>query len=278
MKENRKDSPGRNGYPYVPLPRNAITRLLLIPFLVYLIWVLETFLFEGNVHLFLQPEPVGLLLYTVVTCIFIGLLVPVFLMCRTFMSGAVNMFQFGFRSLRRTTLAVALTTLVVCAAVALQNPFGTDRSAFAAAFLLLLPTGIASVMICWVLVGTHVQALVRDGGVLMSISTGVVVTAILFGLTSLVLFPGAGSQDTLFWYIFAGILTAIFFFSVRDVWAASVAVTGELVYLLAGRFDTAMLHQAFPGISLAAVITMGGLAVIHWHLSRNYVTIPVLSA
>jgi hypothetical protein len=278
MKENREDSPERNGYPYVPLPRNAITRLLLIPFLVYLIWVLETFLFEGNVHLFLHPEPAGLLIYTLVTCILVGLAVPVVLMRRTFMSGAVNMFQFGFRSLRRTALAVALTFLVVCAAVALQNPFGTDRSAFAAAFLLILPTGAASVMICWVLVGTHVQALVRNGGALMSISAGVVVTAILFGLTSLVQFPGGGSQDTLFWYIFAGIITAIFFFSVRDVWAACVAVTGVLVYLLAGRFDTVILHQAFPCISLSAVITMGILAVIHWYLSRNYVTIPVLSA
>jgi hypothetical protein len=133
-------------------------------------------------------------------------------------------------------------------------------------------------MICWVLVGTHVQALVRNGGAFLSISFGVVVTAILFGLTSLVQFPGAGSQDTLFWYIFAGIMSAIFFFSVRDVWAACVAVTGVLVYLLAGRFDITLLHQVFPFIALSAVITVGILAVVHWYLSRNYVTIPVPSA
>ncbi len=278
MKENRKDTPGGTGHPYVPVPRNPIIRLLLIPFLVYLVWVLETFLFEGNEHLFLQPDPTGLLLYTFVSCILVGLVVPVILIRRAFMSGAVNMFQFGFRSLHRTILTAALTGLVVCAAVSLQNPFGTDRSAFAAAFLLLLPTGIASVMICWVLVGTHVQALVRDGGALVSISVGVVITAILFGLTSPVQFPGAGSQDGLFWYISAGIIMAIFFFSVRDVWAACMAVTAVLDYLVAGRFDSARLHQIFPFISFSAVITVVILAIIHWYLSRNYVTIPVPAA
>lgn len=278
MKEDRKDSPERNGYPYMSSPRNAITRLLLIPFLVYLVWALEIFLFGGHLQLFQQPGPLALLLYTLITCILVGIIVPVVLMQRTFMSGAVNMFQFGFRSIRRTTLAVALTSLVVFTAIALQNPFGTDRSLFAVAFLLLLPTGIASVMVCWVLVGTHLQALVRDGGALMSISAGVVVTAILFGLSSLVLYPGTLSQKTLFWYILAGILAAIFFFSVRDIWAASVAVTGELVYLLAGQFDTALLRLSSPFITLAAVITVVGLAAIHWYLSRNYVTIPVRSA
>jgi hypothetical protein len=278
MKVNRKDTPARIGYPSGPIPRNVIIRLLHIPFLVYLVWILEIFLFEGNVHLFLRPDPSGLLLYTFVTCILVGLVVPVVLMRRAFMSGTVNMLQFGFRSLRRTILAAVLTGLIVCAAVALRNPFGSDRSAFAAAFLLLLPTGIASVMICWVLVGTHAQALVRNGGALVSISAGVVVTAILFGLTSLVQFPGAGSQDTLFWYISAGIIAAIFFFSVRDVWAASVAVTGILVYLVAGRFDTARLHQVFPFITLSAVITSVVLVIVHWYLSRNYVTIPVPAA
>ncbi len=275
MKENRKDPPGRTIYPDMPIFRNGITRLLIIPFLVYLVWILEIFLFEGKVHLFLRPDAMGLLLYTFVTCIPVGIVVPVVLMRRAFTSGAVNMFQFGFRSLRRTTLAAALTGLVVCAAVALQNPFGADRSAFAAAFLLLLPTGTASIMICWVLIGTHIQALVRNGGALVSIFTGVVVTAVLFGLTSLVQFPGAGVQDTLFWYIFTGIIIAIFFFSVRDVWAACVAGTGVLVYLVAGRLNSPCLHQAFPFISLFTIITIVILAIIHAYLSRNYVTLPV---
>jgi hypothetical protein len=196
-------------------------------------------------------------------------------MRRAFVGGDVTMFHLGFRTLHRTGLAVVLTAFILGAAVALANPFGTDRSAFAMAFLILLPTGIASVMICWVVAGTHIQALVRDGGVLPSISVGVVVTGILFGLTSRAQFPDAGTPDTLFWYICSGILLAVFFFAVRDVWAASVAVTGCLVYLAAGWLDPSLLQQSFPVILLASLLTIGVLALVHWYLSRHYVTIPV---
>lgn len=275
MKKTREQSPDGTGRTYVSLSRNMVIRLLLIPVLVYLIWVLETFLFEGRAQLFLRPDPAGIILYTATTCILAGLVVPVFLMRRAFVAGDVTMFHLGFRSLHRTGLAVVLTVLIIGAAVALANPFGTDRSAFALAFLLLLPTGIASVMICWVIAGTHIQALVRDGGVLPSISVGVVVTGILFGLTSRAQFPGAGTPDTLLWYISAGILMAIFFFAVRDVWAASVAVTGCLVFLTAGWLDAALLRQSTPVILLAALVTTGVLALVHWYLSRHYVTIPV---
>ncbi|MDD1691134.1 MAG: hypothetical protein LUQ66_10780 [Methanoregula sp.] len=275
MKKTREQSPDGTGRTYVSLSRNMVIRLLLIPVLVYLIWVLETFLFEGRGQLFLRPDPAGIILYTATTCILAGLVVPVFLMRRAFVAGDVTMFHLGFRSLHRTGLAVVLTVLIIGAAVALANPFGTDRSAFAMAFLLLLPTGIASVMICWVIAGTHIQALVRDGGVLPSISVGVVVTGILFGLTSRAQFPGAGTPDTLLWYISAGILVAIFFFAVRDVWAASVAVTGCLVYLAAGWLDATLLKQSTPVILLTALVTTGVLALVHWYLSRHYVTIPV---
>ncbi|MDD4137268.1 MAG: hypothetical protein PHT99_05150, partial [Methanoregula sp.] len=220
----------------------------------------------------------GVLLYSLVCCVLVGLVLPVFLMRRAFVSGAVNMFQIGFRSLRRTALACALTFLILCAAVSLQNPFGTDRSAFAAAFILLIPAGVSSVMVCWVLAGTHIQALVRSGGAPVSISVGVVVTAILFGLTSLVQFPGTVSPDTLFWYIATGLLAAVFFFAVRDIWAACMAVTGGLVYLVAGWLDVAFLLQVMPTLCVSAMITVGVLAGIHWYLSRHYVTVPVPSA
>jgi hypothetical protein len=278
MTEDTDDSPG--GSEQLPdiIPRQALIRYLVIPFLVYLLWSLETFMFVGNAHLFQRPEPVGLIIYALACCVLVGLVLPVFLMRRAFVSGAVNMFQFGFRSLRRTVFAGSLTVLLLCAAVALQNPFGADRSAFAAAFLLLIPVGVSSVMVCWVLAGTHVQALVRFGGALTSISVGVVVTAILFGMTSLVQFPGAISPDTLFRYLSVGLLAAVFFFSVRDVWAACVAVTAGLVYLVAGRLDVVLLHEALPAISASAIIIIGVLAIIHWFLSRRYVTVPVPSA
>jgi hypothetical protein len=269
-----KDAGGRPEAFY----RSTYSRLLLVPLVVYLVWALEVFLFEGRASLFLHPDPAGILLYTLVTCILVGLVVPVLLIRRAFLAGAVNMHQLGFRSLRRTLLMAALTLVIVWAAVVLQNPFGSDRTAFVAAFLLLLPTGIASVMVCWVLIGTHVQALVRNRGTLISIITGTIVTGILFGLVGLSLQPG-GDAGHLIRFLSAGILSAVFFFAVRDIWAASIAVTGLLAYLLAGGMNPVLLQQSFSVVLLAAGLMAGALAMVHGYLSRHYVTIsaPVFS-
>ena len=130
--------------------------------------------------------------------------------------------------------------------VILFNPFGTDRLAFANAFLLLLPTAAATVMVCWVLAGTHVQAFVRSGGAVLSISTGVVITSILFASATLAASPSVRQEGILFWPVCTGIGAALFFFAVRDVWATVIVVTGSGVFTGAGSFDPVYLHGIYP--------------------------------
>jgi len=254
--------------------QNPSVRLLLIPLIAYAIWVFEMYLLEGRIQLFLHPDPAGLLLYTLICCIAIGIAIPVLIIRKSFMYGDVTMFHLGFRSWYRTVLGVVLILLVIGLVSTLQNPFGTDKSAFFLAFLLILPTGIATVMICWVLVGTHIQALVRGGGALLSIPVGVAITAILFGLASKAQFPVVTTPDTLFWHMVAGVAAAVFFFLVRDVWSTAVFVTGELVYLLAGWFSVSGLYPVYSAIILSAAISVGVLIAIHWYLSCHFLTIP----
>lgn len=256
--------------------RNAVIRLLVIPVLVYIIWILEIYLFGGgSVHVFTYPAGPSLALYTLVACILVGLIVPVFLMRRAFISGAVNMFQFGFRSLRRTIPAVVLTGLALYGCVLLLTPPGPVREGFTQSFLLMLPTGIAAVMLCWVLVGTHVQALVRHGGAAISIPVGIVVTGILFGLAMFVLVPVPRSPDLISLYLGAGMLMALFFFAVRDIYATSIAVTGCVVFLFSDSIPVTGLSQVLPWISGLAMATSGILVGIHWYLSLHFVTIEI---
>jgi hypothetical protein len=258
--------------------RVAVLRLLVIPFAVYVAWLLETLLLEKNLHLFSRIEPGTLILYTSVACILTGIVVPFMILRKSFLTGDVNMFQIGFRSLPRTLTACIVTVLVGYGAVIVSNPLGADRSAFANAFLVLLPTSLASVMICWVLVGTHIQAFVRGGGSLVSIPAGVVVTAILFGLTTLVHSGPGPSGIALSWSVGAGIIAALFFFAVRDVYAITIAVAGMSVFLMADRLDPVALAHPEPAVYLSSVLAIAVLAGIHLYLFRNYTTIklPVL--
>jgi hypothetical protein len=185
------------------------------------------------------------------------------------------MFQIGFRSLRYTLLACVLICSIGYGAVIFFNPFGSDRFAFLNAFILLLPSAIASVMMCWVLMGTHVQAFVRSGGAILSISVGIMVTTVLFGITTFVFFPAVLQQDVLFLSVIIGIIAAFFFFAVREVFATIVVVAVCSVFTMADRINPSYVQNAVPYVWISAVLAVIVLMSIHWYLSRNYVTIRI---
>jgi hypothetical protein len=260
---------------YVPSSHTAVIRLLVIPVLIYSCWVLALFLFGGAVHLFTAPAGPALALYTLVVCILMGLVIPLVILRRAFVSGAVNMFQLGFRSLVRTIPATVLACIALYGCILLSGMPGPDRAAFAQVFLLLLPTGISAAMICWVTAGTHVQALVRNGGAAISIPVGVVVTGILFALAMLVLVPVQRSPDLLSLYLGAGMVLAVFFFAVRDIYATSIAVTGCMAFLFSGSVHSAGIDPVLPLAYAAAIATAGILMGIHRYLALRFVTIQI---
>jgi hypothetical protein len=258
-----------------PNSLSPVLQLLVIPFLVYLAWLLEIFLLAGNNHLMEHPEPAGIALYTVVGCIVTGMIIPILCIRKAFVAGAVNMFQIGFRTVRRTMIACSVTGAIVFGMILLFNPFGTDRIAFANEFLLLLPAAAASVMVCWVLAGTHVQAFVRGGGTLLSIATGLVVTSLQFASATLAINPSVRQEGTLFWPVCIGLGAAFFFFAVRDVWATVIVVAGSGVFAGAGTSDPVYLHGTHPGIYASSLLAVVVLLAIHIYLSRNFATILV---
>jgi hypothetical protein len=257
----------------VTVYRSHAVRLLLIPFLVYGAWFAELFLLSGNRHLFSSPDSAGLLIYTLIACVATGMIIPVICIHRAFVTGAVNMFQIGFRSARRTVVTVSLSAVLCYGAVAVANPFGADKGAFIHAFLLLLPTAIAGVMICWVLIGTHLQACVRRGGALISIVIGVVVTSLLFGIASLAGGTAVPGQDTLFWSVFTGVIAALVFFAVRDIYATVFVVTEGSVFTGAGGISPLYLHTPEPVLYICAILAGAALIGVHGYLSQNYATI-----
>jgi hypothetical protein len=257
--------------------QQAILRLLIIPLLVFIAWLTEMFLLEGSRALFRTPDPLPLLFYTIVGCVLIGTIIPVFLIRRSFASGAVNMNQIGFRSLRRTVIFSLITAAICYFCMVFLIPAGIPRSAVPDLFLLYLPTGIASVMICWVLIGTHLQALVRSGGALISIPVGIVITGIIFGMTVLVQTPSESQPGPVGSAILLGMITAMFFFAVRDVYATVMVVTTGMVILLGGRIDPALLSGPLPGVTISGLLALAVLFLVHAYFSRNYATVLVVA-
>ncbi|MGA2161445.1 MAG: hypothetical protein ABSG28_04495 [Methanoregula sp.] len=255
--------------------RSAWVTLIFIPLVIVIIWLLENYLLAGNSRLFQEASPAGLLIYTILAGILVGIIVPVVRIRAAFLSGAVNMFQIGFRSARRTLAAVSLTALAGYAGFAISglSGQGMDRWTGAALFVFLLPTAIAAVMICWMLAGTHVQAYVRRGGVAISVFIGVLFTALVFAVSLSVLFAGMGSGEMFVGFFAAGCVAALFFFAVRDVWATILVVTFSLMVLQQSRIDPAYLAPLSPVVVLCAILAVAVMIGVHGYFSRHYTTI-----
>ena len=273
MSGEKPSEPKITGQSPAQASRSAVLSLLVIPSAVYTVWVVATFLLEGTISLFQHPDAAGILQYTLMACILSGMVIPIFCIRVSFMTGAVNMFQIGFRAVRRTVMACALTTLAGYMSVVLFSPFGTDRIAFAETFLILLPTAIASVMVCWVLVGTHIQAFVRSGGTLISIAAGSLVTAGLFWLTSLAHSPAARIQPALAGFLVLGFSAAVFFFAVRDVYACSIFAALGLTFVMADSTGVKHTQAMMPAVYGSALLAVIALVGIHLYLTRNFMTV-----
>lgn len=272
MEKSVPDNDGNAQQKTTPM-RSALARLIIIPFAVFFVWVIESFLLEGNIQLFSHSSTVALVIYTVFSCILIGILVPVICIRKSFLSGDVNMFQIGFRSLRRTVSACAVTGLIVYAGITFLSPFGSDRVTFINAFLLLLPTAIASIMVCWVLVGTHIQAFFRSGGMVVSILYGVVVTAIFFDCTSFAHAGLSGAGEKFAGFFLIGIIAALFFFAVRDIYASAMLLSFCMAFTGAGSLDPLYLSADALPVYGTAFLTVTALVLVHGYFFRHYTTI-----
>ncbi len=258
-----------------PASRSGLFRLLVIPLVIYCIWIVVTALFEGDLRLFLNADSQGIIVYTVFSCIITGMIIPVYCIRESFITGAVNMFQLGFMPVRRTFYACALTTVFGYIAMVLLSPFGTDESAFGYAFLLLLPTAIASVMVCWVLLGTHVQAFVRNRGTVLSIVAGSLVTAWLFCIISFAHSPPVHQQSAMTLFLVLGLAAALFFFAVRDVYAASIFVAFGLTFVMADCIGVYSTQAMMPGVYGSAILVVITLMGIHLYFVRNFKTVKL---
>ena len=247
--------------------------LILIPLMIYIIWVLDTFLLEGSTGTFTSYHPWSLILYTIIAGIFMGIIVPVFFLKSAFLSGAVNMFQIGFRSLRRTILTVICTALFGYLILIMIPPYNAQKMALVGMTFLVFPSAIASVMVCWVIAGTHLQAYVRNYRTIVSITAGVLATGIMFGLSFAAHSPPLNQPQTLLMVTGAGIASALYFFSVREVWGTSIFVAFALVLVLQGHVDPAYIAPVSPVTAGTAMLSVIALAACRLYLSRRFITI-----
>ncbi|WP_232701827.1 hypothetical protein [Halobacterium wangiae] len=151
----------------------------------YATWTALTWLLEGRIQTLLRPEAVtDRLVYTGAVNILVGTILALLLVREFVASDFVSRSSLGFRSLPRTIVAALIGGALGFTLYALQQPPTTDPVVLMNVFAQVLPVSIAEVIVCWVVVGGSIGALLRHRGSNRYIASGsaLVLSSLLFGV------------------------------------------------------------------------------------------------
>jgi hypothetical protein len=187
---------------------------------LYLLWVLMTYLLEGRVLTFQRPEDIGArLIYALVTNIVIGIGGSVLVIRFLSRAGAISVQQAGFRDIGHAVLAVVIGGVVGFVLYVLQGAPTFNPIVIINAYAQVLVGSIAEVLVCWAVVGSVAESLLRDGrGRWVSVILAAFIASVLFGVYHFAHSPPFNTVGTVAFLSVIGLVTSAFFFISRDVY------------------------------------------------------------
>jgi hypothetical protein len=191
----------------------------------YAVWTIVTWLLEGRIQTLLRPEAtMDRIVYTGIANVLVGTILALWLVRELVASDFVSREQLGFRSPGRTLGAVLVAGFLGIAVYLVQQPPSTDPVVVANAFAQVLPVSIAEIVICWVVVGGSVAALLRTRGTnrYLANSVALVAASLLFGVYHLAHSPPFNTLEMIGLLTLVSVGTGLFYFAGHSVYGALV--------------------------------------------------------
>ncbi len=192
---------------------------------LYAGWTVVTWLLEGRIQTLLRPEAtVDRVVYTGVANVLVGTVLALWLIRAFVSSGFVTGRELGFQSRSRTLGTAGVAGVLGLGAYLLQRPPSTDPVVVVNAFAQVLPVSIAEVVVCWVVVGGSVAALVRHRGLSEWVADGtaLVVASVLFGVYHFAHSPPFNTVGMVGVLTLVSVGTGLFYFVGGSVYGALV--------------------------------------------------------
>jgi hypothetical protein len=226
---------------------------------LYLLWCAATYWFEGRVDLLTHPTVLGRVTYIGVANILIGTLGAAFLLRRYITVGATTPERLGFRSARRTALALVLAAAGGYAAFTLLAPGAQGTLIRVNLFLNVLPTSIAEMVVCWALLGGSVEALLRPRGRALAVVAAILVADLLFGVYHYAHSAPFNQIGMVLFLLVPGLVTSLVYFLGRDLYAA-VVVQNFLGMIGVGQSaDLSFLNRPLVPLYLIVLVAVATL-------------------
>ena len=186
---------------------------------VYLLWTGATYLLEGRIELFRDPTPAGRAIYVLAANVVFGTGLAVWAL-RTFLTSKIaTAKQLGFRSMKRTVIAVLVAFAVGGGLFLAQGPPSTDPLVLLNGFAQVLPVSIAEVVVCWAVIGGSFEAWGKAKGKVVGVIVGIVAANFLFGVYHYAHTAPFNETWMVFFLMIPGLVTSLVYFLGRDLYA-----------------------------------------------------------
>ncbi|WP_458745329.1 CPBP family intramembrane glutamic endopeptidase [Candidatus Nitrosocosmicus sp. T] len=238
--------------------------LVIIAFLIYLAWISTTYILEGRVNLLQKNDPIGRLEYIVIANIVIGIVIPLVVLRFAIMSGMLSAKQIGFRSMTNTALLTAIAGIAGLILFLVQGPASLNPIAIINVFLQTLPTSIAEVIVCWVIVGTSIESLANNRlGKNIALMLALAVSIILFGVYHFAHSEPFNQPQIVVFLMLPGVLTSIVYFFGRNLYAAIVFHNFQALFGVLAAAPLFQMLQIQPPVVLLASVSILSLIIMN---------------
>jgi hypothetical protein len=134
-------------------------------------------------------------------------------------TGEIPTQQAGFRGLGHAAVAVAVGVALGFAFYAVRGAPSLDPMVILNAYAQVLVVTVAEVLVCWAVVGSVVESLLRnDHGRWVSVIVAAITASVLFGVYHFAHSPPFNTVGLIVLLTVIGLVTSAFFFISRDVY------------------------------------------------------------
>jgi hypothetical protein len=240
----------------------AARRAVRTAFLVYVAWVLATYLLEGMVGTLTRPEAVGLrLAYALVANLAIGILLPLWILRGLVRGGGGEPADFGFNAPGRTAVGVACAAVVGYALFALSQAVPVHPLVVLNSFAQVWVVSVAEIVVCWGLIGATVFLALRRWSRPGAYGVAAISASVLFGVYHFAHSAPFNEVRMVVFLTGIGLVTSLWWCVSRDVYGTAIfhnffGVTGVLAALKAGGLVPEQPMLAIPLVVTAGVTTL----------------------
>lgn len=191
--------------------------------MVYILWLIATYLLEGRILTLLQPEAVvDRLLYTIIANIIIGSILALWVVRQSLDSKTISLDSSGFRPVVRTIIAVVVAFILGLLVLLFQNPTSLEPIILLNVYAQVFTVTIAEIAVCWAVIGSIVEGYLQSKGKIVAIVCGIIAASVLFGLYHIGHSPPFNQPGMIAFLTVVGVVTSLVYFIGRDIYATMV--------------------------------------------------------